>query len=95
MIKLNDTNAAATATINVLGEDELAQVVGGCSRGHRRNWGRKHCSPKRTPERGCGRRYDDGDYGYGYGYGQESDSDSVEVSNQVVDIDITINQVAV
>jgi hypothetical protein len=99
MIKLNDTTHAS---INVLAEGELDQVVGGYCRGGRKSWGgggggwgRGRCH-KRDYE-GHGRK----DYEKSYdeprddGYYAEGSGDSVEVNNQVIELEITINQVAV
>jgi hypothetical protein len=99
MIKLNDTTNASS--INVLAEGELDQVVGGYCHGGRKSWGgggwgRGRCH-KRDYE-GCGSRKD---YEKSYdeprddGYYTEGSGDSVEVNNQVIELEITINQVAV
>jgi hypothetical protein len=98
MIKLNDSNIES---IQVLGEDELSQVVGGYGRCHRKGWGgwgKKHCGGY-----GGGRKdYDKGGYGgdeyeepRDEEYGSDDSSGSFKVNNQVIDLDITINQVAV
>jgi hypothetical protein len=99
MIKLNDTTIASS--INVLAEGELDQVVGGYCRGGRKSWGghgggwgygRCH---KRDYE-GRGRDYEKSyDEPSGDGYYSEGSGDSVEVNNQVIELEITINQVAV
>ena len=94
MIKHNDTLAAS---INILADGELDEVVGGC---HGWGWGKKHGYGKK-------RGYDKGyDKGYGYdegGYDSSSyepeesyddSSDSVQVNNQNIELNITINQVA-
>jgi hypothetical protein len=96
MIKLNDNTASA---INVLAESELDQVVGGyCHRGGRKGWGygRGHCGQRDYDKRGCGKRdYEDRGYDDSSDYDRpESSSGSSEVNNQVIQLDITINQVA-
>jgi hypothetical protein len=104
MIKHNDTNAAS---INVLAEGELDQVVGGCGgRGHHRGrgygyggWGNKHNYDKGTDKSS----YDSGSYDSGYGdssyepssgSGYGDSGDNVVVNNQNITLDINIQQVA-
>ena len=94
MIKLNDTT---NANINVLGEDELTQVVGGC---HRR---RRHCGGGYWRKRnyghcgGYGGGYDsyEGSEGYdssdSYGDDFESSDESSGNNVQVASVDVTIN----
>jgi hypothetical protein len=93
MIKLNDINSA---NINVLGEDELTQVVGGSC--HRRRGGyRRHCGGgwrKRERDSYCGgyeQSYDD----YEGSDSSESDYDSGQEFSgnnvQVASVDVTIN----
>jgi hypothetical protein len=100
MIKLNDN---IRASIQVLGEDQLDQVVGGC---HHKGWGKRHGGGYGRGHGGYGGgRRDDDKSGYGggsyeeprddYGYGSDDSSGSFKVNNQVIDLDITINQVAV
>jgi hypothetical protein len=97
MIKLNETSAS----ISVLAEGELDQVVGGyCHKGGgRKGWGYgySHHGQRDYEKRGCGQRdYEgrgEGDYSE---YDRpESRNDSGDVNNQVIQLDITINQVAV
>jgi hypothetical protein len=66
MIKLNQSGSA---NVNVLGEDQLGQVVGGRGHrsGHRKNY--NHCYDKR--------RYNDCD-NYGGGYESKGCDDSYE-----------------
>ena len=96
MIKLNETSSA---NVNVLGEDELTQVVGGC---HRRRGGYGyggHCGGgwRRKRDYGhCGGGYDNygGDYESSESYGDDYESDdefSGSNNVQVADVDVTIN----
>jgi hypothetical protein len=86
MINLNDNSAR---TINVLGEEELTQVVGGCHRGYRRDWGYGHCGSRRDYDKrdGGGRRHGSDERG-----SRESNDSNVDVSNDI-NIDITVNQI--
>ncbi|MEY4544853.1 MAG: hypothetical protein RL685_1048 [Pseudomonadota bacterium] len=43
-------NAPRSSNVNVLGESELQQVVGGCCHRRRYNYGSKHCGGWRKPE---------------------------------------------
>jgi hypothetical protein len=86
MIKLNETSSV---TINVLGEEELTQVVGGsCHR--RRGYG--HC--------GGYRRRDRDNYGHCGGYEKSESYDSYEGGDdssassnnvQIADVNVTVN----
>jgi hypothetical protein len=90
MIKLNETDSA---NINVLGEDELTQVVGGSC--HRRRGGYRHC--------GGGRKRDREDYGHCGGYDKyesydsydssddSSSSDSSSGNVQIANVNVTVN----
>jgi hypothetical protein len=97
MIKHNDT---ISSTINVLAEGELDQVVGGyCHKGgNRRGWGGGWgggCH-KRDYDKGHDKRgYDKGYEEPSEGYSTEGSGDSFEVNNQVIQLEININQVAV
>jgi hypothetical protein len=93
MIKLNDTSSA---NVSLVGEDELAQVVGGYC--HRR---RRHCGGWRRREyRGCGYGYGK-DYGKDYGYegekyeGGEYDGGEYEGGDYESSGDVQIANVAV
>ncbi len=65
MTKLNQTSSA---NVNVLGEAELTQVVGGRGNrggGHRNSWdNEKHCEPRKRRDDNCG-------YGGGWGGGNK------------------------
>ncbi|MEY2932902.1 MAG: hypothetical protein RL033_3651, partial [Pseudomonadota bacterium] len=70
MIKLNETSSAS---VSLMGEDELSQVVGGCC--YRRR--RYHCGGWRRPEyRDSG--YGKGDSGYSGYEGGSSESEGYE-----------------
>jgi hypothetical protein len=98
MIKRNDTTNAAS--INVLAEGELDQVVGGyCHGGGKRwgggGWGHGRCHKRGYEGSGRGNREQSYDEPRDEGYSTEGSGDSVEVNNQVIELEITINQVAV
>jgi hypothetical protein len=94
MIKLNETNSAI---INVLGEDELTQVVGGnCHRRRGGGYGR-HCGGgwrRRERDSYCGgyeKSYDDYE---GSDSSDSSDSYEDESSSnnvQIASVDVTVN----
>ena len=64
MIKHNESNSA---NVNVLGDDQLSQVVGGHHGGHRRrNYGHCYKNDKNRQYNG-GYNYDAGYEGKGYG----------------------------
>jgi hypothetical protein len=93
MIKLNDTNA----NIDVLGEDELNQVVGGCHRRRRHCGGggywrkrRNHCGGYGGYDRSesYGEDYEGSD---SYGEDYESDDEFSGDNVQVADVNVTIN----
>jgi hypothetical protein len=98
MIKLNDTTASA---INVLAESELDQVVGGyCHKGGgHKGWGygRGHCGQRDYEKRGSSKRdYEGRGHDDSSDYDRpESSNDSGDVNNQVIQLEININQVAV
>jgi hypothetical protein len=91
MIKLNETSSAS---VSLMGEDELSQVVGGCC--YRRR--RYHCGGWRRPEyRDYG--YGKGDSGSeggsneseGYG-GDDYEGESYEGGNtQIANVAVTVN----
>jgi hypothetical protein len=96
MNKLIETSAA----INVLAESELDQVVGGyCHRGsgHKRwGYGHGHCGQRGYDKRGGDRGYEGRGYDDSSEYDRpQSSNDSSDVNNQVIQLEITINQVAV
>ena len=97
MIQLNET---AASSLNVLAESELDQVVGGyCHKGRKHGgWGYGYGGKRDHEKRGCSKRDYEGERGYddSSDYDRTDGSgDSFEVNNQVIQLDITINQVAV
>jgi hypothetical protein len=93
MIKPNETSSAV---IQVVGEEELTQVVGGYCHGRRRNY--RHCGGGwRKRERHCGgyESYESYDYGCNDSsddYEGGDESSEFEGNNvQVASVDVTIN----
>jgi hypothetical protein len=82
--------ATRSTNVNVLGESELEQVVGGYCHRRRYNYG-KHCGGWRKPEYHCETSYETSSEGSGSYEETESYESTSAEGTQIVNVAVTVN----
>ncbi len=89
---MTQLHQARSTSVNVLGESELEQVVGGyCHRRRHHGYGRKHCGSWRPRKCHGEKSYEAPEYEHTESYEESYESTTDSGDTQIVNVAVTVN----